>query len=111
MQDRNDFLEIVNTKVGALDDLQKERLPANAVQRTIAILPQKGEVVKLRGLDFEVRFVNKRTGEIRLALIRGAEHPTQPTEAGGDASVPPVAGWKPSGDVQLGKDDDPRLGG
>ena len=73
MQDRNELQEIVNAKTGTLDDLAKEPMPATAVQRTIGLLPQKGEIVKLRGLDFTVRFVNNRTGELRLTLIRDAQ--------------------------------------
>lgn len=90
MQDINDLQEIVNAKVGALDDLQKEPFPANAVQRTIALIPQKGEVVKLRGLSFEVRFVNKRTGELRLALIRDAQQRTEAERAGADETASEV---------------------
>ena len=84
MQDINDLLKIVNAKVGALDDLQKEPFPANAVQRTIAVLPRKGEVVKLRGLNFKVRFLNKRTGDIHLALIRDVELRNEAVDAGAD---------------------------
>ena len=78
MQDRNDMLEILNAKVGRLDDLLKEPMPEKATSRTIALLPDQGEIVQLRGLDFVVRYVNKRTGklhlEIRVAELRdGAE--------------------------------------
>ena len=80
MQDRDDELRILNAKLGTLDDLRKEPMPANATSRTIGILPQKGEIVKLRGLDFQVRFVNNRTGELRLALSRDAEHRLEQTD-------------------------------
>lgn len=90
MQDRNEQLEILQSKVGALDDLLKEPLPAKAVERTVAILPRKGEVVKLRGLDFEVRFVNKNTGEIRLALICGAEQRNGAERAGAEETASKV---------------------
>ena len=78
MQDKNDLQEILNAKLGAFDDLVKEPMPANATSRTISRWPKKGEVVKLRGLDFQVRFANERTGELRLALVRAAQLPREP---------------------------------
>ena len=92
MQDRNEMLDILNTKLGTLDDLHKQPMPEKAVSRTIAILPDQGEVVKLRGLDFVVRYVNKRTGKLHLE-IRSAEQRNEPVTGqtcpscnGGDTS-------------------------
>lgn len=81
MQDRNDMLDILNTKVGKLDDLLKEPMPAKATSRTIAILPNQGEVIQLRGLDFVVRYVNKRTGKLHLE-IRADELRNEAVDAG-----------------------------
>jgi DNA/RNA endonuclease YhcR with UshA esterase domain len=72
MQDRNNQFEVLMGKVGEEKELLGEDIPADVVQRTIAKLPQKGQVVQIRGLDFEVRFVNNRTGEMRLVLVRGS---------------------------------------
>ena len=73
MQDRNELEALLQTKLGTLADLQKEPMPPKAVQRTIAELPNPGDVVKLRGLDFVVRYCNKRTGKLHLE-IRVVEH-------------------------------------
>jgi hypothetical protein len=73
MQDRNEHLDILNSKIGTLDNLLKEPMPEKAVSRTIALLPDQGEIVQLRGLDFVVRYVNKRTGKLHLE-VRAAEH-------------------------------------
>ena len=72
MQDRNDFLEVLNSKLGTFDDLSKEPMPEGATSRTIGLWPKKGEVVKLRGLDFQVRFSCEKTGELRLSIARAA---------------------------------------
>lgn len=67
MQDRRDS-EILLAKSGALDELQRMHLTPGANNRVIAVLPKKGETVKIRGLQFDVKFVNRRTGEMRLRL-------------------------------------------
>jgi hypothetical protein len=68
MQDRDELERLMGTKLGTFDDLAKEPMPAKAVQRTIAELPNKGDVVKLRGLDFVVRYVNKKMGKLHLEI-------------------------------------------
>jgi len=81
MQDRDDLERLLNSKLGTLDDLQKEPMPAKAVKRTISLLPSQGDVVKLRGLDFSVRFVNKSTGVLHLSLTRVAEQRNEAVES------------------------------
>jgi len=82
MQDRDELERLLNSKLGTLDDLQKEPMPAKAVKRTISLLPNQGDVIKLRGLDFSVRFVNKSTGVLHLSLTRVAEQRDAPVHAG-----------------------------
>lgn len=89
MQDRNDMLDILNAKVGKLDDLLKEPMPEKATSRTIALLPDQGEIVQLRGLDFVVRYVNKRTGKLHLE-IRTAELRDEAVDVGADESTKQV---------------------
>ncbi len=57
-----------DVRVGVFADLAQAEIDRRTTAIVLATLPRKGEVVVFRGLNFEVKFVNRHTGEMRLRL-------------------------------------------
>lgn len=49
-------------------DKEKRESPEKA-----GTLPELGQLLRLNGLVYQVRFVNRRTGELRLKLMQPAQ--------------------------------------
>jgi len=74
MQEYNDKDEITNAVTGieAGQETKAVDLAMSKDETVYAVLgkvPPKGSTVKLNGLLFDVKFVNNKTGELRLKLV------------------------------------------
>ncbi len=67
MQDHTED-QITYAKTGKLRSLLDEPMQEGTTHRVVGLFPQKNEVVTFRGLQWEVRFSNSKTGELRLKL-------------------------------------------
>jgi Mg2+/Co2+ transporter CorC len=69
--------EIVNTEVfenrdelkAKISDVMEKAEDLGAVSHTIGKLPSKGSTVEILGLRYEVKFVDRKHGELRLKLV------------------------------------------
>lgn len=69
MQDVNDKGDVLRGGTGELADLMGLKLAEGATHRVISTLPEKGEVVIIRGLRYIVKGGNNENGQLRLKLM------------------------------------------
>lgn len=77
MQSQDELGNIINTAMFQNQEELKSKLSEvmdkaenlGAVSHTIGHLPNKGRIIVMDGLKYEVKFVDHKRGEIRLVLV------------------------------------------